>query len=803
MIKNSTKANVLKFLKEKASMFQVEDIYDFSVAQWLDNPDVVLSDLRLEIKSHNVIVRSSAINEDSTSASMAGQFKTVMDVKLMDDVSMKSAVETVINSYSIAGHGHPDNQVLVQSQTGDVSLSGVVFTWELGTNAPYYIINYDDETGKTDTITSGVKNKMVAISRFVQPPYRPRWAVLLSAVKEIEGFFPDLPLDLEFAIKRDGTIVIFQVRSLAPNKIPSTDENNFVKSLIEDMKDKFVRFNKRVPHLCGSRTIYSDMSDWNPSEIIGDRPNTLDYTLYRFLITDNIWHEARRDLGYVDVFPGELMTSFGRKPYIDVKLSFNSMMPASLPFDLREKLIAYYLDKLHNSPELQDKVEFEILWTCYDFTLDDRLEELFKHGFSSDEVKLISGTLKEFTVNIIKNSEATFKVDVDATNKLYTRKRTVIEGIDNQDASLWDVLTGVHYIALNCRKFGTLPFSRIARMAFIAKSLLISLRDKAIVDDEFYHSLLLSVQTVAKKFYQDLNECNKNNISMEGFFHKYGHLRAGTYDITSVRYDQQTSIFNKPSDSMNLDSGQLNEEEFKLSAENEDSINRELQAHGIDITATQLINFIIRSLEYRELLKFEFTKSLSDILELISLAGNMMGLKREELCHVDFMLLMRYRNPEVSDVAYVKKRILQSIERHSSEKDWYRKVILPPVIRSDYDFDYVEFHTAKPNFITDKSIVGEMIVIGKHSMSKNIDIKNKIVLIENADPGFDWIFTKSPKGLITKYGGLASHMAIRCAEFGLPAVIGCGEVIYKNLLDHLEISFDCRNKKIEYLSIRN
>ena len=50
-----------------------------------------------------------------------------------------------------------------------------------------------------------------------------------------------------------------------------------------------------------------------------------------------------------------------------------------------------------------------------------------------------------------------------------------------------------------------------------------------------------------------------------------------------------------------------------------------------------------------------------------------------------------------------------------------------------------------------------------------------IVLIESADPGFDWIFSHAITGLVTKYGGANSHMAVRCAEFGLPAAIGCGE----------------------------
>ena len=41
------------------------------------------------------------------------------------------------------------------SSVEKVDISGVLFTRTLGTNLPYYVCNYDDRTGLTDTITSG------------------------------------------------------------------------------------------------------------------------------------------------------------------------------------------------------------------------------------------------------------------------------------------------------------------------------------------------------------------------------------------------------------------------------------------------------------------------------------------------------------------------------------------------------------------------------------------------------------------------------------------------------------------------
>ena len=98
-----------------------------------------------------------------------------------------------------------------------------------------------------------------------------------------------------------------------------------------------------------------------------------------------------------------------------------------------------------------------------------------------------------------------------------------------------------------------------------------------------------------------------------------------------------------------------------------------------------------------------------------------------------------------------------------------------------------------PNFITNNRVIGK--VLNLDDKIKN-SLDSKIILIENADPGFDWIFTKKIKGFATQYGGSNSHMAIRAAELNIPAVIGCGQKKFDELKDSSEIEIDCLNKKI-------
>ncbi len=39
-------------------------------------------------------------------------------------------------------------------------------------------------------------------------------------------------------------------------------------------------------------------------------------------------------------------------------------------------------------------------------------------------------------------------------------------------------------------------------------------------------------------------------------------------------------------------------------------------------------------------------------------------------------------------------------------------------------------------------------------------------------------------------------MSIRCAEVGLPAAIGCGEILYEQLLSSSKVLLDSKNKQI-------
>ena len=65
-----------------------------------------------------------------------------------------------------------------------------------------------------------------------------------------------------------------------------------------------------------------------------------------------------------------------------------------------------------------------------------------------------------------------------------------------------------------------------------------------------------------------------------------------------------------------------------------------------------------------------------------------------------------------------------------------------------------------------------------------------IVAIETPDPGYDWLFAHRLAGLVTAYGGEFSHMGVRCSEFGMPAVLGCGPTAFARIASASAVRID-------------
>ena len=180
-----------------------------------------------------------------------------------------------------------------------------------------------------------------------------------------------------------------------------------------------------------------------------------------------------------------------------------------------------------------------------------------------------------------------------------------------------------------------------------------------------------------------------------------------------------------------------------------------------DLTWARFWDFARTAIEAREYSKFVFTKSLSGILEIIAAQAARHGFAREDITHLsidDVLALISL------DAENRRNHFHEKIKAARSRHVLAQLIRLPQLLGDTTGVYIAPFQVSRPNLITNKTVSADAIYLNSESNIEDLDLFEKIVLIESADPGFDWIFAHKIAGLITQFGGANSHMAIRSAR---------------------------------------
>lgn len=768
----STKAGTLAVLSGAFSSAQIAPLFYFTVAEWQEDRTACLAKVSVELGTDPVIVRSSCSREDSAEASFAGAFLSVPNVKTE---ALESAVEQVVASY---GEVDPLDEVLIQQMLKSVVRAGVAFSHDPNTCAPYRVVNWT-EGDDTTAVTGGSSETRSRVwQQAAQSDISPPSAVadVIAMIDELLSAFGDVPVDCEFAVTNEGdgeVLWLLQARPLLLSRTPEAPEVQAAR--LQLIYDKVTRGMQSHPFLIGERSVYGVMPDWNPAEIVGIRPKPLALSLYRELVTDSIWAYQRNNYGYRNLRSFPLMPHFFGLPYIDVRLSFNSFIPADLDENLAGRLVDYYVDRLVEEPTLHDKIEFEVVFSCYTLDLTERLGRLSDAGFSKSEQDTIAESLRRLTNRIVHPNDGLWREDAAKLDRLKERR----EALQSSSA---DPLERIYWLLEDAKRYGTLPFAGLARAGFIAVQMLKSLVAVGVFSQSDYDAFIGSVSTVSGQLARDRSVLDKAT-----FLSRYGHLRPGTYDILSPRYDEAPELY------FDWDQKPVAPEPikpFSLTLPQMREVGRQLGAHGLHPDPVALFDFLQAGIELRELAKFHFTRNLSDAMALLVEVGSQWGFSREDVSYCDISTLK-----EMHIAATEPRRMLEkSIEQGKTRYADTLKVSLPPLIVSPDDVWAFEAPQAAPNFITQNQVTAH--VVGYESRDQ---LEGAIICIPNADPGFDWLFSYPIAGLITAWGGVNSHMAIRAGELGLPAVIGAGDALYRQWSGAQRLHLDCAGRRVEVL----
>jgi adenylylsulfate kinase-like enzyme/phosphohistidine swiveling domain-containing protein len=766
----TTKAETLEALAPLLRTACVLPQVRFSVASWRSDAAGVLAAIAAAPwGSDRVIVRSSAQVEDSVASSQAGRYDSVLGVA--GSAAVAQAIERVIDSF--ADEGSDDDQIFVQPMLDRVAMAGVAFSRNPG-SGPYFVVNYDDRSGLTDRVTAGVGDNLETFFCLKSRPDAcpPPLAPVIALVRELEDLLACDAIDVEFAVGGDGQLYLLQVRPLAVDYQERVSDAK-VDAALADVARKVELLSRPHPYLHGSRAIFGVMPDWNPAEIIGVRPWPLSLSLYRELITDAIWAYQRDNYGYQNLRSFPLLVSFHGLPYIDVRVSFNSFIPRDVSDDLADRLVNYYIDRLLSEPHLHDKVEFEIIFSCYTLDLPKRISGLAAHGFSADDLAELSGALRRLTNRIMHGETALWRRDRAKIDLLAQRLPTIC------NAEI-DKISRIYWLLEDCKRYGTLPFAGLARAGFIAVQMLQSFVEVGVFNAREVATFMASVDTVGSRIGQDFARLPKAD-----FLARYGHLRPGTYDILSPRYDEAPDLY---FDWSSVRPIAPEPPRFALSIEQLRRIEQLLKEHELEIDVLSLIEFIKAGIEGREYAKFVFTRSLSDALSLIRQLGEEHGLSVEDCAFLNYDVVRTLYSESGSVREALRESVAQGRERHALT----RNLVLPPIIASPGEVFAFHLPASQPNFITQKKITAPVASISDPPES----FAGRILFVPSADPGFDWIFTRNISGFVTQFGGANSHMAIRAGELGIPAVIGAGETLFRRWQTARQLCLDCTNQKV-------
>ncbi len=765
-----TKAKSLKIINLFNENIVPKFIY-FDKTTYLNNKKKCLNKI-LKNFNNDIIIRSSAINEDTNLKSNAGFY----DSYLVKKKNFKN-IEKFINKIIVKFKNDKD-QILVQKFIKKPDIAGVIFTKDKTTNSHYFDINYDTSK-RSHLITSGKFNPTIkSLIIFKYTTYVPKkFKKLLKIIIDLEKIFNNDRLDIEFCIK-NKKVYILQCRPLLGSR--NIVNKNKLKNIIVNLEKKFLKINQKNETLFGKKTIMSNMSDWNPAEIIGKKPTKLAFSLYSELITNSIWSDQRKSYGYKNVHPNKLMHNFAGSPYIDLRVDLNSFLPENLDEKISEKLVNYFINKIKKQPELHDKIEFELINTCFDFSsnISNALP------LTDKEKKTYYSSLKKLT-NYILNPKN--KILDNEIKKVEILKKK-ITFISNSKLSH---IQKIYYLVSDCKKYGTLPFAGIARCAFISKSILDSLKERKLINDKDIENFYLQVNTISKQINDNYIKSKKKN-SFKSFLIKYGHLRPSSYSISTKNYrDNYKNYFS------NNIYEKINpfKKEFKLKKRQINKIDNLFKKNNFKIKFKQFLKFAKTAIEKREYSKLIFTKSIDEIFKNLNELAKEIDIDLKKFEHLDIDIILKsFHNLEQEKL---KKIITRNINMNQKAYKFSQKIILPDVIDGSKNFTYFYNVNNKENYITNKNTFGEILELKKLSDFKAVT--DKIILIENADPGYDFLFSYKIKGLVTKYGGSNSHMAIRCMELSLPAIIGAGDKVYERLSKSKKVFIDCNNKNFSII----
>lgn len=692
---------------------------------------------------NTVAVRSSADQEDSSGASFAGMYTTKLWVQATEQAIQVAAHEVRHSGTQkkevVAHYAEQRGLELSKSDVSvivqkmiEADMSGVIFSHDLVRADGYYAVSVSSGVG--ETIVGGAANgKLIRIARGVKTEsVKEKW--LKQLIVAMRAIEQRFQsTSLDVEFAfKNGTLYILQCRPI------TTAQAVMDKALETQLLKRIKLVNASVTSRFHG-DVLGDMIDINPVELLGTAPTPLDISIFKYLFADQIVERVRRDMGYDPLNIGVLRVVEG-KPYVSMRAAAFSFRPHGISDEIYERMVCVYWNMLVKNPALQSRVEFDV----FAMGCGEKLEGVMQEAQFNDGEKSV---VREAFLCIDKVFSRVSTAQAENLDAFATNYEQCTASMG--DTSLSAILEHVAH--------GTEMFARVARLAFYWKS-----RFEELYPREDLNVLMSGhIRSVNERLQSDLVACRNGMIAREEVVERYGHLRPGQFSVFGESYadDPNTYLF--------------------VQMERAEVVQSQKQVHAFEDTTE--FRHIMMFMEARERMKFLFSQSLHLFATKLKYQLARRGISECDASRVSWEELWTCLN--------------DSISLSTSQTEYEPPVLLPDVIIPGLtNLEVITFSEAMPSYITNSIVKARVCVLER--LGVKADVRGALVLLPNADPGYDFLFHSGALGIITKVGGPASHMCIRAIELQMPACIGCGESVYQKLAAAHSVVLDCGTRQI-------
>src|SRR3989338_7089734 len=110
----SSKANTLQALQPLLKKSRIELLYSFTISDWKNQRPQILEKIQSQFSPSRIVVRSSAVAEDTPESSLAGCFESFLNIDSTNLQEIETTIQKVLRSYKEKNAESSLNQVIIQ-----------------------------------------------------------------------------------------------------------------------------------------------------------------------------------------------------------------------------------------------------------------------------------------------------------------------------------------------------------------------------------------------------------------------------------------------------------------------------------------------------------------------------------------------------------------------------------------------------------------------------------------------------------------------------------------------------------------